>query len=278
MSKVFVFDTSRCNGCYCCQIACKDGHCSNDWTPYAKPQPDTGQFWLRLHEYVRGTVPKVKMHYVPTLCNHCDDAACMKACPVEGAIYKREDGLVVIDPEKCNGCKLCVDVCASKAIFMNEGLNIAQKCTGCAHLLDSGEWTEPRCTDACPTLALKFMDEADAQALTAKSEFLHPAAEKPRVYYNNIPKKFIAGTLYDPKEKEVVKGASLTLDGEGGRRSATTDGFGDFWFEGLPVGTFDLEITAPGFASTAFAGLSTATDVNLGDIALTAVADDQARR
>ncbi len=270
MSRVFVFDAARCNGCYCCQIACKDEHCGNDWTPYAKPQPDTGQFWLKLHEYVRGTVPKVKMHYVATLCNHCDDAACIKACPVQGAIYKREDGLVIIDPEKCNGCKRCVDVCASKAIFMNDSLNIAQKCTGCAHLLDSGEWSEPRCTDACPTLALRFLDEAEAKELVANSEFLHPAAQKPRVYYNNIPKKFIAGTLYDPKAKEVVKGAFLTLKANGSTWTTTTDGFGDFWFEGLELGTYDLEIRASGFANKSFPSLSTETAVNLGDIPLTA--------
>jgi len=53
-------DLSICNGCYCCQIACKDEHCANDWTPYAKPQPDYGQFWLKIKETVRGTVPKVK--------------------------------------------------------------------------------------------------------------------------------------------------------------------------------------------------------------------------
>jgi tetrathionate reductase subunit B len=271
MSKVFVFDTARCNGCYCCQLACKDEHCGNDWTPYAKPQPDTGQFWLKLHEYVRGTVPKVKMHYVPTLCSHCDQAACIEACKVDGAIYKREDGLVIIDPEKCNGCKRCVDACASKAIFMNENLNIAQKCTGCAHLLDSGEWTEPRCVDACPTLALKFMEEAEATELAAKAEFLHPAAQKPRVYYLNIPKKFIAGTVYDPVAKEVVIGASCLLTGEAQSLMARTDGFGDFWFEGLSAGTYCLEITAPGFSSKSFASISTQTDVNLGDVALTAV-------
>ena len=236
MSKVFVFDTSRCNGCYCCQIACKDEHCSNDWTPYAKPQPDTGQFWLKLHEYVCGTVPKVKMHYVPTLCNHCDEAACMAACKVEGALYKRQDGLVVIDPEKCTGCASCVSVCQSQAIFLNESLNIAQKCTGCAHLLDSGEWTEPRCVDACPTGALKFMEEDEAQALIAKAELLHPADQKPRVYYLNVPKKFIAGTLYDPVKKEVAIGAICTLTGDGNTLTQTTDGFGDFWFEGLEVG------------------------------------------
>ncbi len=116
MSKVFVFDTSICNGCYCCQIACKDEHCANDWTPYAKPQPDTGQFWLKLNEYVCGTVPKVKMHYVATLCNHCDEAACLAACKVEGAIYKREDGLVIIDPENCTGCTSCaMPVCLASS-------------------------------------------------------------------------------------------------------------------------------------------------------------------
>jgi tetrathionate reductase subunit B len=65
--KVFVVDVARCNGCYCCQIACKDEHVGNDWSPYAKPQPDTGQFWCRLNEYTRGTVPKVKLHSVPAL-------------------------------------------------------------------------------------------------------------------------------------------------------------------------------------------------------------------
>ncbi len=268
MSKVFVFDTSRCNGCYCCQIACKDEHCSNDWTPCAKPQPDTGQFWLKLHEHVRGTVPKVKMHYVPTLCNHCDEAACMRACKVEGALYKREDGLVILDPEKCTGCASCVSVCQSHAIFLNEGLNIAQKCTGCAHLLDSGEWTEPRCVDACPTGALKFMDEADAEAYMVAGELLHPAGEKPRVYYLNAPKRFIAGTVYDPAAREVIIGARCTLSGNGQTREETTDGFGDFWFDGLEAGSYSLEIMADGFASKTFAGLITEQDLNLGDIAL----------
>ena len=268
MSKVFVFDAARCNGCYCCQLACKDEHCGNDWTPYAKPQPDTGQFWLQLHEYVRGTVPKVKMHYVPTFCSHCDDAACMAACKVEGAIYKRDDGLVIIDPEKCTGCRSCVDACASGAIFVNESLNIAQKCTGCAHLLDSGEWSEPRCADACPTLALKFIEEEEAEAFIAKAEVLHPQDQKPRLYYLNVPKKFIAGTVYDPVNKEVVIGASCVLVGDGKRLTQTTDGFGDFWFEGLGIGCYSLEIAAEGFAPKSFAAIGTEADVNLGDIAL----------
>ncbi len=266
--KVFVFDTSICNGCYCCQIACKDEHCANDWTPYAKPQPDTGQFWLKLSEHVRGTVPKVKVHYVPALCNHCDAPACQAACPVEGAIYKRDDGLVIIDPEKCTGCADCVSACPYHVIYMNEAMSIAQKCTGCAHLLDNG-WKEPRCVDVCPTLALKFMEESEAQGLIADAEVLHPEhGQKPRVYYLNVPKKFIGGTVYDPVEKEIIKGATCTLTGAGASRIETTDGFGDFWFEDLDVGTYSVEIEAEGFSPKAFVDVSTGEDVNLGDIPL----------
>jgi tetrathionate reductase subunit B len=248
--KVFVHDNSICNGCYNCQIACKDEHVANDWTPYAKPEPETGHFWLKLDEKVRGQVPRVKVAYTPLLCNHCDHAPCLKSC-LPGAIYKRDDGLVIIDPVKCTGCKNCVDTCPYGAIYFNEDLNIAQKCTGCAHLLDSG-WKEPRCVDACPTLALKFMEESEAQEYIAKAEFIKPERQpkdKPRVYYLNLPRRFIAGTVYDPVEKEVVIGArvSLTEIGSVGNSCTTeTNGFGDFEFEKLKVGKYALKIEKGG--------------------------------
>ncbi len=55
MGKVMIIDITKCNGCYNCQIACKDEHVGNDWTPIAKPQPDTGQFWTHVEEYRKGT-------------------------------------------------------------------------------------------------------------------------------------------------------------------------------------------------------------------------------
>jgi len=266
--KAFVVDVSICNGCYCCQIACKDEHVGNDWTPYAKPQPDTGQFWLKLNEFVRGTVPKVKMHYLPVLCMHCDDAPCIKSCPIEGALYKRPDGLVIIDSVKCTGCKNCVDSCPYNVIYFNDDLNIAQKCTGCAHLLDS-DWKEPRCVDVCPTGALKFVEESEIKDLIGKAEVLNPEfGAKPRVYYLNIPRKFIAGTVYDPVQKEVIIGATCTLTKNGTKLTKTTDGFGDFWFEGLDEGTYSLKIEAQGFPTKTISSISTQTDVNLGDIPL----------
>jgi tetrathionate reductase subunit B len=270
--KVFVIDVGICNGCYSCQISCKDEHVGNDWTPIAKPQPDTGQFWMKLNEYIHGTVPKVKMHYLPMPCFHCDEAPCIPPCPIEGAIYKRDDGLVIIDPEKCTGCKLCVDACPWGRIYFNEDLNIAQKCSGCAHLLDGGEWKVPRCVDSCPTEAIKFGEESEFKDLIAKAEVLNPElGAKPRCYYLNIPRKFIAGTVYDPVEKEVIIGATCTLTGPkaANKKTVTTDAFGDFWFHGLEDGNYSLNITAKGFAAKKFDKISTEKDVNLGDIPLT---------
>jgi tetrathionate reductase subunit B len=266
--KTFIIDIARCNGCYCCQIACKDEHVSNDWSPYTKPQPETGQFWLKLNEFVRGTVPKVKMYYQPILCMHCDKAPCVDACPID-AIYKREDGLVIIDPTKCDGCKNCVDACPYHIIYFNEDLNIAQKCTGCAHLLDNG-WKTPRCVDVCPTEAIKFGEESELKDQIKKAEVLNPEYKsKPRVYYLNIPKKFISGTIYDPIKKEVIIGATCTLTRNGEKWTTTSDCFGDFWYEGLDVATYTLNIEAKEFLPKTIKSISTEEkDVNLGEIAL----------
>jgi NAD-dependent dihydropyrimidine dehydrogenase PreA subunit len=199
---------------------------------------------------------------------HCKDAPCLLACPIEGVIYTREDGLVIIDPEKCTGCKTCVDACPYRVIYFNEDFNIAQKCTGCAHLLDNG-WQEPRCVDACPTEALKFGEESELKDLITKAVVMKPEiGAKPRVYYLNIPKKFVAGTIYNPEEKEVIIGATCTLSSNGKRLTATTDGFGDFWFSDLEVDTYSLKIEARGFAAKTIQKINTEKDVNLGDIPL----------
>jgi Fe-S-cluster-containing dehydrogenase component len=268
--KVFVIDIKKCNGCHSCQIVCKDEHVGNDWTPIAKPQPDTGQFWMELTQRVRGTVPKVKVAYRPHLCMHCDNAPCIEACPVDGAVYKREDGLVIIDGDKCSGCKLCVDACPYDVIYFNEDLNIAQKCTGCAHLLDDG-WKEPRCADACPTEALRWMDEDEAKELISDAQVWKPELKdevKPRVYYLNLPGKFIAGTVYDPNEKEVIIDADciLTEASSGKELNTKTDSYGDFWFEGLKEDEYSLLIVK-GDKKESFKKLDTTQeDINLGDI------------
>ena len=155
-------------------------------------------------------------------------------------------------------------------MWLEKELNIAQKCTGCAHLLDKYGWQEPRCVDACPTEAIKFGEEAELSDLIKQSEVLHGECNtNPRVYYKGLPKRFIAGTVYDPVEKEVVIGAHCTLTDKENNGSAktTTDNFGDFWFEGLKIGAFSLAIEAAGKTKT-IAPISTEKDVNLGDIPL----------
>lgn len=268
--KVFIIDVAKCNGCYSCQIACKDEHVANDWTPYAKPQPDTGQFWLKLTETTHGTIPKVKVNFLVNMCAHCDNAPCIAACPVKGGIYKRHDGIVVINPQKCTGCKSCVSACPYNAIYFNKDLNIAQKCTGCAHLLDRG-WKEPRCVEICPTQAIRFGEESEFADLIKKAEVLHPEFDsKPRVYYLNLPGKFIAGTVYDPLTEEVIINADCVLTDtiNNQKLSVKTDGFGDFWFKNLPSGKFLLKINSNG-KSKIITDINTEKDVNLGDIPLT---------
>lgn len=270
MAKVFIVDPARCNGCYNCQIACKDEHVDNDWSPYALPQPDTGQFWIGINETVRGSVPKVKVSYVAHLCQHCENPPCKEAAPE--AVYQRDDGLVIVDPEKAKGKRELVDACPYGAIFYNDELDIAQKCTGCAHLLDEG-WTVPRCVDACAHDALRFGDEAEFAELIAQSEALVPErenADRPRVRYLNLPKRFIAGVVVDLEADEVIIGATITLENAETQEvlTCTTDEFGDFWFDQIEAGTYHVYAEAEGYMTRMLTADATTEDRNLGPIEL----------
>jgi Fe-S-cluster-containing dehydrogenase component len=270
MGKALIINYDICNGCYNCQIACKDEHVGNDWTPYAKPQPLTGHFWMKVTDMVRGTIPKVRVTYLHDVCQHCDEAPCIPACTAH-AIYKRDDGIVIIDPEKCRGHRNCIDACPYGVIYFNWDLNIAQKCTMCAHLLDKG-WKEPRCVDACPTGALTFGEEEDLKDLTRKAEVLHPEfGAKPRVYYIGLPKSFVAGAVYNPEEDRCIKDATATLaDSDTSEKfTVKTDSYGDFWFRDMKVGhTYSLRIEKDGYYPQEIRDIHTAKDVNVGDIKL----------
>ena len=179
---------------------------------------------------------------------------------------------MIIDPVKCTGCKLCVDTCPHNSIYFNEQINIAQKCTGCSHLLDNDEeWTVPRCVDQCPTEALKFGEEEDFADFIKDAALLNPeAGTKSRVYYKGLPKKFVAGTLYDPSEKEVIIGATCTLVDEesGSKFTETTTSFGDFWFKELQDDrSYSLTFAKDGVTQT-IKGIKTDIDRGLGDIAM----------
>lgn len=264
--KVFIIDIAKCNGCYNCQLSCKDEHVDNDWSPYAKPQPDTGQFWLQIKERTHGQVPKVKIEYTPTPCMHCDNASCLTA---DGAVYRREDGLIIIDPVKAQSQKEIVASCPYGKIYWNEALSLPQKCTGCAHLLEEGK--APRCADSCPTGALQFGDEEEFAELIARAEVLQPELGlKPRVYYLNRAHNFLAGEVYDPEADECLIGATVTLTCAQTRatQQVVTDAFGDFWFKTLPAGTYDVKIEMPGYKPYSQNAIKFEDSLNLREIAL----------
>ena len=203
MAKVFIFDANKCNGCYGCQFACKDEHCGNEWAPYAKSQPTTGQFWCQLNEKTHGQVPKVRVEYWPVM--GTQDEALREYAPE--VLIEREDGLIVLDPEKTKGRR---DIAEKfEGVFYNEELDICQGCTGCAHLVDAGE--VPHCVDLCVLGALQFGDEEDFAEEIAKAEKF---SEGSHVYYLNMPHLFAGGEVWDPEDNEVIIGAKVTLSGD----------------------------------------------------------------
>lgn len=270
--KAILIDITRCNGCFNCQIACKDEHVDNDWSPYAKPQPDMGHFWMRVNEVERGVVPKVKVSYVPKLCMQCENPPCEKAAR-DGAVYRRKDGIVIIDPEKSKGQRKILESCPYGCIFWNEGLDIPQKCTSCAHLLDQG-WKEPRCVEACCTGAMIFEEYDHLKDIInkRKGEILNPEfGSKPRVYYIGLPKRFVAGTVLCQKIGEPLENAKVTLSNLSTRESITTkvDNYGDFEYEGLEIGAkFSVLIEKAGYQTKLIEPVHTEKDVYLGEIFL----------
>ncbi|MDJ1651274.1 MULTISPECIES: 4Fe-4S dicluster domain-containing protein [Gordonibacter] len=269
MGKAFIIDVTKCSGCRNCQIACKDEHVDNDWSPWAKPQPDTGQFWTRVDEQVRGQVPKVRISYTVHMCQHCENAPCMAAAPE--AVYRRDDGLVIVDPEKAADKRELVEACPYGAIFWNEELAIPQKCTGCAHLVDAGE--VPHCVDVCPHGALRFGEEEEFAEEIAVAEALLPeraATDKPHVYYLNLPKRFLAGMVVDLEADEVIIGAKVTAENldSGEVLASETDEFGDFWFHQVAAANWRVYVEAEGYLTRMLEASTVDEDRNMGPIEL----------
>lgn len=95
-----------------------------------------------------GEYPNSHFFYLPRLCNHCTHPACLEACP-RGAIYKREqDGIVLIDDQKCKGYRFCMEACPYKRIYYNHVKLVSQKCIFCFPRIDQG--VAPACARQCP--------------------------------------------------------------------------------------------------------------------------------
>ncbi len=198
-----VIDLKRCYGCYACVMACKT---SNHTPP--------GVLWARLLQGEVGSYPNVVRQTLPVLCMHCDEPSCMEVCPT-GATQKLDNGIVIVEKDKCMGCKYCVMACPygarysveewesyfpeglplspyeefTKAAFEEKsGVGVATKCDFCLDRISEGK--NPSCVDACPANARIFgdLDDPDSEvSILIKKErgqVLNPElGNKPKVYY-----------------------------------------------------------------------------------------------
>jgi len=138
----FSHDPGRCIKCYSCETACKQ------WKEIVP-----GTFKLRrVYEIVSGTFPDVTRTFHSESCQHCPDAPCIGACPLDAISQRETDGIVLVDGAKCDGCRECADACPFGVAQFDEG-GILQLCDLCIDRLTQG--AQPMCTDACPTRALR---------------------------------------------------------------------------------------------------------------------------
>lgn len=173
---VMVIDLRRCVGCQACSIACQQEN---------NVHITAFRTWVKQVE--KGAYPHVRKVSMPVLCNQCDRPICVQNCPV-GASYQREDGIVLIDYDRCIGCKYCIASCPYDVRFVNPVRKVVEKCTFCVHRTERGQ--EPACVTTCMAKARVFGDMNDPESEAAKLVHTLPVSvlkpengTKPQVYY-----------------------------------------------------------------------------------------------
>jgi Fe-S-cluster-containing dehydrogenase component len=172
-----VIDLNVCVGCHACVTSCKQWNTSGSAGPLADERPyaanPTGTFFNRVQTYEAGAFPATETVHLPKSCLHCEDPPCVPVCPT-GASYKRkEDGIVLVDYDKCIGCKYCAWACPYGARELDEERQVMTKCTLCVdriydELLPK-EDRKPACVKACPTGARLFGDVKDPDSEVSKA-------------------------------------------------------------------------------------------------------------
>jgi Fe-S-cluster-containing dehydrogenase component len=254
-----VVNVEKCENCRNCFLACKDEHVGNNWPGYALPMPDQGPSWISTEGRERGHYPFIDVAYLTKPCMHCEDAPCVEAAK-DGAVYKRPDGIVLIDPVKAQGQKGLSNVCPYGAISWNNVLQLPQKCTLCAHLLDKG-WAQTRCVQSCPTGALDLLhvESTEMERIAANEglQTFHPElGTRPRVFYRNLyrfTKCFIGGSavIRINDREECAEGVTATLLDSKGKEASQcmTDNYGDFKFDSLETkdGQYTIRFSLGGY-------------------------------
>jgi carbon-monoxide dehydrogenase iron sulfur subunit len=152
MARSIKVTIERCIGCHSCEFACAVAHStSKDMNTIIQEGEKPG---YRIH------IESFGIKAVPINCRHCEEAPCILVCPT-GAVHR--DGPeepVIVDPERCIGCRMCVQACPFGVMTMTPDGKSALKCNLCIRRVSAG--LEPACVEACPTGALEFVDEEDA--------------------------------------------------------------------------------------------------------------------
>jgi Fe-S-cluster-containing dehydrogenase component len=173
-----VIDLDTCVGCHACAVACKAWNSAGSFAPVVDENPygkqPKGVWFNRVHSYdiaPGNGQPAMTLHF-PRSCLHCADAACVTVCPT-GASYKRaEDGIVLVDPDTCIGCKLCSWACPYGAREYSAQTGVMQKCTLCVDRIYNENLDEsdrqPACVQACPTRARHFGDLGDPDSAVSQ--------------------------------------------------------------------------------------------------------------
>lgn len=143
----FIFDLNKCVGCQACQIACS---IENDLAYCFS--------WREINTYNPEQLDSLPHYHLSMACNHCSEPVCLYQCPAKAISKNPDNGIVIIDKNKCIGCKYCNWVCPYDAPAYHQGKNLMTKCTLCSHRID--ENLQPACVSICPTGALNIASQA----------------------------------------------------------------------------------------------------------------------
>ena len=179
-----VIDTGRCIGCQSCAVACKREN---------KVPLGVFRTWVKTVE--KGRFPDVSRGHLPINCNQCEEPVCVSVCPVK-ATYQREDGIVLVDPHRCIGCRYCKAACPYEVRYLDPQKHMIAKCYFCHHRLDAGQL--PACVEACPTNARIFGDRNDPNSTVSRLIATSPVqvllpehGTSPQVFYLNLDEEIV---------------------------------------------------------------------------------------
>lgn len=271
-----IIDVAECTNCQNCTLATMDEYIGNDFAGYVAPMPKHGHRWIDILQKERGQLPMIDIAFVPVTCNHCDNAPCV--AKGGAAVRKRDDGIVLIDPDKAKGREDLVDACPYGAIWWNEELKLPQAWPFDAHLIDIG-WTQTRGELSCPTGAMRAVcvDDDELSRLVEQQglEVMQPElGTKPRVYYRNLWRYmtcFVGGTVSTEVDGavECVEGARVRLMKDGvWLNDVKTDAYGDFKLDHLAAesGPYTIEIEVDGKPARSIDAPKLAESLYLGEI------------